>query len=68
MHPTQYTFASGAADRIRVWKCPEGLHLRAMKSHNSIINSMAINKDNVLAAGGDNGLIHLYDWNSGHLF
>jgi pleiotropic regulator 1 len=24
VHPEEYTFASGAADNIKVWKCPEG--------------------------------------------
>jgi len=24
LHPTEYTFASGGSDKIRIWKCPEG--------------------------------------------
>ena len=68
VHPTEYTFASGAADKIRIWKCPEGHHLRTMAGHNSIINSMALNRDNVLVSGSDNGVLSLYDWDSGHMF
>lgn len=24
LHHEEYTFASGAADNVKVWKCPEG--------------------------------------------
>jgi len=68
VHPTEYTFASGAADNVKVWKCPEGQFLRNLSGHNSIINSIAVNRDNVLVAGGDSGTISLWDWKTGYKF
>lgn len=55
LHPREYTFASGAADNIKVWKCPENQFLRNISGHNSIINTIAVNSDNVLVSGSDNG-------------
>ena len=57
IHPKEYTFASGAADNIKVWKCPDGQFLRNVSGHNSIINTMSLNTDNVLVSGADNGKI-----------
>jgi pleiotropic regulator 1 len=68
MHHNEYTFASAGSDKIRVWKCPEGDHLRAMPEHNAVINSLALNRDNVLVSGGDNGSLYFFDWASGHNF
>jgi len=67
-HPTEYTFASASPDNIKKWKCPEGKFLHNITGHNSIINALAVNQDDVLVAGGDNGGIHLFDWKSGHNF
>ena len=33
-----------------------------------MINSLALNEDNVLVSGADNGSLHFYDWRSGHCF
>lgn len=55
VHPEEYTFASGAADNIKVWKCPEGEFTRNISGHNSIINSMSVNDKNVLVSCGDDG-------------
>jgi len=67
-HPTEYTFASASPDNIKKWKCPEGKFLHNITGHNCIINTLAVNQDNVFVAGGDNGKIHLFDWKSGHNF
>ncbi len=67
-HPSEFTFASGAPDNIKVWKLPEGEFLRNVSGHNSIVNCLAINSDNVLASGADNGSIKLWDWKSGYNF
>ncbi|KRW98951.1 WD40-repeat-containing domain [Pseudocohnilembus persalinus] len=67
-HPKEYTFASGAADNIKVWKCPEGEFLRNVSGHNSIINTLALNNDNVLVSGADNGSLKFWDWKSGYNF
>ena len=67
-HPNEYTFCSAAPDNIKVWKCPEGMFLRNISGHNAIINSIAINKENVLVSEADNGSIYLWDWKSGYNF
>jgi len=52
IHPKEYTFASGAADNLKVWKCPDGVFMRNLSGHKAIVNAMAINRDNVLVSGG----------------
>ena len=68
IHPSEYTWVSGAADNLKVWKCPEGSFLRNISGHNCIVNCVAINRDNVLMCGGDNGTLHFWDWKSGYKF
>jgi pleiotropic regulator 1 len=36
--------------------------------HNSIINTLSVNEDNVLFSGGDDGSIGFWDWKTGHRF
>ena len=67
-HHDDYSIASGAADKLRFWKLPDGEHLRTIGSHNSIVNSLALNKDNVLVSAADNGTMQFHDWDSGHTF
>jgi pleiotropic regulator 1 len=67
-HPTEYTFASGAADHLKRWKLPEGTFLNNYDGHNSIINSVCVNQDGVLMSGGDDGSLCLWDWGSGECF
>jgi len=68
VHHSEYTFASGAADNIKVWKCPDGEFMRNVSGHNAIINSMAVNQDNVLVSCGDDGIMYFWDWASGYNF
>ena len=68
IHPTQYTFASGGSDNIKVWKCPQGQFLRNISGHEQIINSIAINPDNVLVSADNNGTMKFWDWKSGYNF
>jgi len=68
LHHDEYTFASAGSDKIRVWKCPEGDQLRTIPEHNAVINSLALNRDNVLVSGADNGSLCFFDWASGHNF
>ena len=67
-HPSEYTFASGGADKIRIWKCPEGEQLRTIAEHPAVINALALNDDNVLVSGADDGTLHFFDWQSGYNF
>ncbi len=55
LHHSEYTFVSAAHDNVKVWKCPEGEFLRNISGHQEILNCVALNKDNVLVAGGDKG-------------
>jgi pleiotropic regulator 1 len=69
-NPNEYTFCSAAPDNIKVWKCPEGkkivlkiligTFLRNISGHNAIINTVSVNKDNVLISGADNGKIYFF--------
>ena len=67
-HHTEYTFASAGADKIRIWKCPEGEQMRSIPDHPAVINALAISRDNVMVSGGDNGSLHFFDWESGDNF
>jgi len=39
-----------------------------MTGHNSIVNSVSINKDNVLVSGSDDGSLYFWDYKSGYNF
>ncbi|KAK8808613.1 hypothetical protein WA158_008514 [Blastocystis sp. Blastoise] len=67
-HPEEYTFASASADNIKKWKCPEGTFLHNITGHNYILNTISINRGNVLFSGGNNGKMRWYDWETGYCF
>ncbi|KAK3672255.1 pre-mRNA-splicing factor prp46 [Recurvomyces mirabilis] len=67
-HPTEYTFASASPGQIKQWLCPEGQFMQNFEGHNAVINSLAVNEDNVLFSGGDNGSVAFWDWKTGHRF
>jgi len=68
-HPTEHTFASGAADNIKKFRLPEGELLHNMlQQQRAIVNAMAVNEDGVLASGGDDGSLWWWDWKSGNVF
>lgn len=52
VHPTEWTFASGSTGSIKQWKCPEGAFMQNFEGQNAIINTLAVNEDNVLFSGG----------------
>ncbi|KAF0452760.1 WD40 repeat-like protein [Gigaspora margarita] len=68
LHPTEFTFASGSADNIKQWKCPEGTFMQNFEGHRAIINALTVNADNVLFSGADNGSMAFWDWKSGYKF
>ncbi|KAG9287827.1 hypothetical protein G9A89_017422 [Geosiphon pyriformis] len=68
VHPKEFTFASGSADNIKQWKCPEGVFMQNFEGHRAIINALAVNADNVLFSGADNGSMAFWDWKSGYQF
>ncbi|RHZ72149.1 hypothetical protein Glove_245g6 [Diversispora epigaea] len=68
IHPTEFTFASGSADNIKQWKCPEGNFIQNFEGHHAIINALTVSADNVLFSGADNGSMAFWDWKSGYKF
>ncbi|KAF9913136.1 pre-mRNA-splicing factor prp46 [Linnemannia zychae] len=74
LHPTEFTFATASPDNIKQWKCPEGQFMRNFEGPEGIIggggivNAMAVNADNVMFTGADNGAMGFWDWKSGHQF
>lgn len=69
MHPFEHSFASASADNIKKFRLPKGEFLHNMLSQQrTIVNCMAINEENVLVSGGDNGSLWFWDWRSGHNF
>lgn len=67
-HPREFTFASASTGSIKQWKCPGGEFMQNFEGHNAIINSLAVNEDNVLFSGGDNGSMCFWDWKTGYRF
>ena len=75
-HPTEFTFASAAADNIKKWQLPAGRFMQnvnlagntASRGHNlDIVNALALNEDDVMVSGGDDGMLDFWDWRSGHV-
>lgn len=69
LHPTEYCFASASAENIKKFRLPRGEFLHNMlQNQKSIVNTMAVNEDGVLASGADNGSLWFWDWKSGNCF
>ncbi|KAI5295472.1 pre-mRNA-splicing factor prp46 [Ascosphaera acerosa] len=68
IHPEEFTFASASTGSIKQWKCPEGAFMQNFEGQNCIINNLAVNADNVLLSGGDNGSMCFWDWKTGYRF
>lgn len=68
LHPKEFSFASGSPDNIKQFRCPEGNFVQNYSGHEAIVNTLAINADNVLVSGGDNGTLKFWDWKSGYNF
>lgn len=67
-HPVEYVFATASADNIKKWKCPNTEFLGNISGHNYILNTISVNKQGVLFAGGDNGMFRFCDWKTGYCF
>ena len=84
LHPREFSFACGGSrDSLKKFLFPNGFFLHNFMSlrrqgrtfessggavANTIINCMAINEDNVMVTGSDNGYLEFYDWRSGQAF
>jgi len=68
MHPKLNMFASAGPDNIKEWKLPEGKFIQNLSGHNAIVNCLAMNADNVLVSGADNGTMYFWDFKTGYNF
>jgi pleiotropic regulator 1 len=64
----EFSFVSGSPDNIKKFLLPEGQFVQNLSGHSSIINSLALNDDGVLASCADNGTIKFWDYKTGHNF
>ena len=49
----RFCFASGSPDNIKLWKLPDGNFLQNFTGHQAIVNTLAVNSDDVLVSGGN---------------
>lgn len=68
LHPKWYSMASASPDNIKQWKFPKSEFIQNLSGHDSILNALASNSDNVLVSAADNGSIYFWDWLTGHNF
>ncbi|CAI4052789.1 hypothetical protein N7582_005561 [Saccharomyces uvarum] len=69
LHPNEFSMASACTDDIRSWGLADGSLLTNFESEKTgIINTLSINQDDVLFAGGDDGMLSFYDYKSGHKY
>jgi pleiotropic regulator 1 len=55
MSKRQLTFVSAGADNIKQWHARDGVFLRNFTGHNAVVNTLAMNDDDLLVSGGDDG-------------
>ncbi|UXI23150.1 hypothetical protein NH340_JMT09093 [Sarcoptes scabiei] len=67
-HPRLNMFCSGSINSLKQWAFPDGRFVQNLDGHDSIVNALAINEDNVLVSGGDNGSLLFWDWKTGYNF
>ncbi|KAI9325618.1 WD40-repeat-containing domain protein [Zopfochytrium polystomum] len=66
--PNEFSFVSASSDNIKQWRCPKGDFIQNLAGHQAIVNTLAINQDNVLFSGGDNGSMYFWDYRTGYNF
>eukprot|EP01012_Entosiphon_sulcatum_P020374 TRINITY_DN2533_c0_g1_i1.p1 TRINITY_DN2533_c0_g1~~TRINITY_DN2533_c0_g1_i1.p1 ORF type:complete len:415 (-),score=66.53 TRINITY_DN2533_c0_g1_i1:29-1273(-) len=71
IHHSENCFASGGADNVKKFafeRTGGATFMHNFTGHNTIVNTIALNEDNVLVSGGDNGSIKFWDWTTGTCF
>eukprot|EP01083_Nonionella_stella_P114541 338810_1 len=68
IHNEEFSFCSASADNLKVWRLPKGDFMRNLTGADSIVNTLALNDDNVLVSGGDEGTLKFWDWKTGYCF
>ena len=62
--PSGKILASGSVDqRVRLWDLTTGQHLHTFSNHTSKISAVAFARDDVLASGGSDGTVFIWDLN-----
>ncbi|KAK1358807.1 PP1/PP2A phosphatases pleiotropic regulator PRL1 [Heracleum sosnowskyi] len=62
-HPLEDNFASASPDSIKKFNLPKGQFMHNMASkQNTIINAMAVNREDLMVTGGDDGSLRFWDW------
>lgn len=60
-------FVSASQDSIKKWTA-DGELIENLPKRNATINCLAVNKDDVLVSGNDDGRMQFWDWRSGYNF
>jgi pleiotropic regulator 1 len=68
MHKKEFAFVSASADNIKKFSCHGDFMHNMLSQQKSIVNAMAMNDDDVIFTGGDNGSMCFWDYKSGHCF
>ena len=66
--PFDFSFVTAAADNLKHWQSKDGTFLHNYVGHNAIINAVAVNQDEVLVSGGDDGSLRFWDYKTGYNF
>lgn len=54
------------AHAVSIPRCsPNGDFVQNFTGHNSIVNCVAVNQDDVMVSGGDDGSLKFWDWGTG---
>mmetsp|Transcript_18105 Transcript_18105/g.27311 ORF Transcript_18105/g.27311 Transcript_18105/m.27311 type:complete len:489 (+) Transcript_18105:103-1569(+) len=66
--PFDFSFVTAAADNLKHWQARDGTFLHNYVGHNAIVNAVAVNQDQVLVSGGDDGSLRFWDYTTGYNF
>ena len=66
--PHEMTFLSGAKDNVKKWQVRDGKFLKNFSGHDTPINALSVNADGVAVSGGDDGSLHMWDYDTGYCF
>lgn len=59
------SFVTGSSGEIKKWGFPKGVYIEDFEASEGIINTLSVNDDGVCFAGGDDGSMRFFDYQSG---
>jgi pleiotropic regulator 1 len=68
MHKKEFAFVSASADNIKKFSCHGDFLHNMLSQQKAIVNTLAMNDDDVIVSGGDDGSMCFWDYKSGHCF